>query len=432
MKIEEKTDVKIEIEQIKNLKAVFYMDLSSSQSNKMVVIPALMIVYGNEKVLCLSVHDKYFEAFYQKVRSVYLKELNEVMEDSRTDPFCLHRKIKIDDLTKRVLEQGNIDMIDKVYREYNKENAYEDSLFFHEDKIKPIIPILKYHIIKVLSLLDKVVTGNEENFRLFHNYLSFYFNIDGNPTLIPILMDEVRNNEVIFKVLGLFQERIVTNIKVAFMDDGIKIDIIIDEMNFLDSYNYHVKDKKFVLEHETYLRGELKILENVDMPKTVNENSHLITGDYEWYKFPWEALYGIIENENLLNLNERITHSQNVYMEVKDDSFLIMEFISKCFQRLSTKALIMEDLIIDSVSSKKIGLKCDDGYIIETSFNSRGMNGYYKEHLGGKYYYCLVRGSNIQEIDLNNMIIINHGCEIFYKTDLLKKSKIKKLMSGVK
>ena len=431
MKLKNMEEVRIEIEQIKNLKAVYYIDISSSNNNMMTIIPALMIVYDNQKVLCLSLHDKYFEAFYQKVREVYLKEKDEVLEDDRTDPFKLNRKIKMDALTEKILLQGNIDTIDKVYHEYSDDEAYNESLLFREDQIKPIIPILKYHIIKVLGLLDKVVSIPNNSYKLYQNYLSFCFNIDGNPMLIPVYIEKFENNKICFKIAGLFDQRMVTTISIGFCDDGIKINVLVEDMDFLDSYFYHVRDGKVVLEHQTFLQNEMKILETVEMGNEKYESNNLLMENFNWYKLPWGALYGVMEDENRLNPNESIVHSHYAYLE-KNEDLLLLEFISKRFQRRGTKSLIIEDLVIDSMSRKIIGVKMDNTYLIETSFLSRGMSGYYKEHLEGKYFYSIVEASEVEKIDMTKRKTISKEKGFITKCDLLRREKMKVLISEVK
>ena len=145
MVINSMEDVLIEIYNIKNIEKIKILNFSLKKETNLDIIPSLIVIYDNGKSLILNERDKYFKTFVKKVTEVYNDEKDREISNN-IDPFKLNKKIDISKHDEEILKNGLLTSINKEYEFYKDKKEYNESMFFKQDEIKSIFPILKYHI----------------------------------------------------------------------------------------------------------------------------------------------------------------------------------------------------------------------------------------------------------------------------------------------
>ena len=175
MTITSMDDILIKIYNIKNIEKIKILNFSLKKDSNIDVIPSLLVIYNNGKTLILNERDKYFKTFVKKVTEVYNDEKDRT-ESNNIDPFNLRKEIEISSHDKEILENGILANISKEYKFYEDKYEYDESLFFTEDEIKTLFPILKYHLEDFFKSNGLEISNN------FKGYQNRYFTetkIDG-------------------------------------------------------------------------------------------------------------------------------------------------------------------------------------------------------------------------------------------------------------
>ena len=184
----------IRIYQIKDIEEISYQDLvPSSNEGKINVLPSLYVTYDGGKYLSLCSQDKYFDVFVRKVFQVYNLEKDRVIVDPDFDPFGSRTKLRIDDRTKAILESGNLTRINEIYCFYDQKKSYENSLVFQNDKLKLLLPVIKYHLKQLFDCTDRVITMEETLINGYRNNYGIMYKLDG--VIDTLLINFINNSD---------------------------------------------------------------------------------------------------------------------------------------------------------------------------------------------------------------------------------------------
>lgn len=428
----------IDIYNIRNIEVVDIYDIMVPGTNKMDVIPSMLVIYDSGKTINLCSRDKYFNLLVRKVIEVYNDEKNNIVEDSLTDPFRLRNSIKISERTKCILESGTLTDINGLYKFYDGKKNYEWSLLFTSDKVKLLIPIIKYHINQLFFVTDKSVSFLECLNGYKNNYmLSGYVN--GIFKYFPLRFDETDDNEYVVEVGGLLENNSTIFVNIKFLKDRISVDININNYNIVGTFMYLVSTE--VIKEIASIKRDnaLVYYRNSDLSLCNNLYNSITDFDQnielKWFRLPWGAIYGINTSIEKLGENERIIQIYNMYVDnSNENSFMRKEYFSKNYIRSGIVSNFGENISLDEVVKNTIGvcLNKEDGiYLIETSFlDTMHSNGYYDEKLRGKYFYHLMQSGSIRDIDGEKLV--NIGCEdgILEDSDILNDDLVLKLVRG--
>ena len=428
----------IDIYNIRNIEVVNIYDIMVPGTNKMDVIPSMLVIYDGGKTINLCSRDKYFNLLVRKVIEVYKDEKNNVLEDSLTDPFRLRNGIKISDRTKSILESGTLTATNDLYKFYDGKKNYECSLLFTNDKVKLLIPIIKYHINQLFFVTDKNVH--------FLDYLNGYKNnymlsgyVNGIFKYFPLRFDEIDDNEYVVEIGGLLENNSTIFINIKFLKDRISVDININKYNIIGTFIYLVSTE-VIKEIASIKRDNVLVYyRNSDLSLCNNLYNSITDFDQnielKWFKLPWDAIYGINTKIEKLSENERIIQIYNMYVDSSDEySFMRREYFSKNYIRSGIVSNFGENISLDEVVKNTIGVclnKDDCTYLIETSFlDTMHSNGYYVEKFSGNYFYHLMQSSSIRDIDRGKLVTISHEDGVLEDSDFLNDDLVLKLVRG--
>lgn len=394
--------VLIEINKIKNLEMIkFYYILDS--------IPSISIIYDNGKILNLCSRDKFFIELVRKVKDVY----NEEKDKQILKPFG-GSTLDVDDLTKNMLENGNIENINNIYDGYTDKCAYDQTLLLQKDKIMPILTILEYHLKDFLSKTDMNVSFSNKLIGYRNNY-TIEGTLNGNPKIFKIRVIQEDENNYTFKVGGILNLGNEIDVNVSFKKDKIVIYLDIDNYNFSGTYEYYFDKDKLISSIHISDNDTLKCYKKSELPKAKNG----------FYLLPWNALYGL----NAKNDND-IVEQHLIYLDETDNYSLCKENYFKSYFKNGNK---YAEIILDAMKKDTFCIPLEDlenVYLIETLFsNTRGTNGYYKEFLSDNYFYNLARANDIKSIKQDDMIPIDKDM-VLSRSDFSNKDNMLKLVRG--
>ena len=429
----------VEIYSIKNIEEVNFTDLMPiSTDEKIKVIPSLLIKYNGGKYLNLCSKDKYFDVFVKKVYEIYQKEKDREIKDTRFGPFGSTSKIRIDSKTKEILESGDLTRINEVYKFYDNKKSYNNSLLFQIDELRLILPIIKYHIKKLLDLTDITINFKENEIYGYRNKYTINSIINGINS--KVLIDFIKENQNTFSINLKSLEKVFEpmSVKLIFEKDSIIINITIQNNDLssndiykaeLDVVNHIfnvVKDGKEIFYKEQYLEKqniELINLTNIDTEETLT-----------WYKLPWTGYYGINNQVKRFSPIDSFVIMHNKYLGIAEDEFMIKEHKAEVYHRDRTFTVNSNDVVLDEVCKTIYGIRpMDNIYIIETSFDDEiHENGYYDTYLSGRYYYHVIECDQLQTLEKRKLVSISKDDDIITNADLLVAEDVKKLIRGKK
>ena len=430
MKLKVTDEELIKIYNIRNIESIKFTDLMGHNDDKLIIVPSLMVVYDNGKFINLCSKDKHFDIFVKKVLEVYNDEKNNSLEDSLTDPFKLHKFIQIDEKTKRILENGSLNIKNDLYTFYENKEFFESSLIFEIDEVKSILDIVKYHLKDVLSRININIYFNDLITGYKNNY-AIYSNINGKEDFI--LLKYTKDDKYNFEISNILKEKIF--LKINFKNDRIYISCDIPKLDLYSNDTYLISTN--VIKHIKEIKRNKKNIcyENYDLEETENPNKNLLYGikEVKWFKLPWNAYYGINNHIYDISETEKISEIYNVYLATNNYLFYRREHFFKSYKRKNTVSVTGKSVVLDEVESVTTGVNIDKRlFLIETKFNKvNNPNGYYKLGLENKYFYHLVKSKlpSILEIDKDNFVSISKD-DVFEKGDLLENDKILKLVGG--
>ena len=437
MKIDKMDNLLIEINSLKNIRSIKYNDLYLTMNNKISILPSIIVFYDNMKCINLCINDKYFYELLRKVKEIYLEEKEKETKDIYGKSFysSLNLKIEIDPLTKLMLEESNLDELIKSYSFYDKDKSYNESLLFTTDEINTLLPIVKYNIKETLKQFDKTIVFNEK-YDGYRNKLSFNTSLDGlfHPLLVDFNKKSFNNYE--FIINNLFDNIKRLKIDIEFKNDGIVIKNIIDEILYENKYEYQIKDNEVVEVHTTHINNELTLYSENVLEKKDNKYKNItdfnISEEMNWYKLPWNSLFGYKKESTKISEIEEIEYIHNNYFSLYDNGFISRDSISKVYKK-NIKAYDLLKVELERIDRVNTGINKDNEFwIIESKFNKNGTNGYYKNYLADKYYYYTCKYEELESININELITLDKETyEVFDKTDLLRKNKMLTIIKGV-
>ncbi len=429
----------IEIYQLHNLESVQLWDLTQINSDKMTIIPALLVVYDGGKYLNISAKDPHFPIFAKKVVEVYNDEKNNILEDGLTDPFHLRPNIDIDEHTKAVLESGELTAINEIYRFYENKASYNGTLLFEIDEVKSLLPIIKYHLEKFYKSTNHTVVfqGDVNGYRSVYNIEA---TVDGVATTIPLVFNKDSENDYTILVGGINTKPTPYELHISFKNTAIEVAMAIPLYNVTCYATYELTQGAPKMTYRVYKDGAIIIYENQDLPTANNQWSNLADLDYDshlsWYSLPWHALYGVENTITDISPTEKTVAVHSMYLETLPSAFKRREFYSQTYHRNKTATLDAQAMCLDEVSKNISGvcLSTELGvYAIETRFTEtpQESSGYYQEQLKNRYFYHLVQTPNgLKGITRAALKSISQTDNVLGASDLLNKTKILELVKG--
>lgn len=413
------------INELKNIQAISYRDLSSSTGSKNIIVPGFLVVYDGMKTLFLTVNDKYYQEFIQKLREVYLKEKDNVVEEN----ILGTHHITIDEFTKQLLTEGNLDEVSELYSFYQGKTGYKNRLFFEIDEIKAIASIIKYHIKETLKYFDYVIEFDNQ-IRGYNGTYSLDATYNGLPTIVPFTINKTSFDTYELKIGGLLTKAIPIKMLISFQEKGLTVNSSIDELKFTNTHIYHLDKEEAYIRKYAYLSGELKAYEVKDLTKGNNEYNNLIltqNGEIiNWYQLPWNAMLGYCQNEKASDNQETMKYTRNIYFSLESNYFISKDNSSKKYQKDSTVLTERRSLLLDRARKNTIGIIRNGIALIETSFSSDGVTGFYQTNLSGRYFYHIASSNNFESIDKEKTIPLSRQDGVFDSSDI-QGNKIKKL-----
>ena len=241
----------IEIYNIRNLESVKVWEFVDVFGTESLIVPAILIVYDGGKNLNLCAKDEYFDLFVKKVMQVYQDEKKDILEDGLTDPFKLHTKIDIDETSKKILESGSLNNVSDIYSFYKGKDGFDVSFIFQIDEVNSLIDILKYHIMKLFTYTDQVVSFSSLGVTGYRNNYTMAGKINGIDIVFPLVYEKSDNNVYEFWVGGLIPSVQPVNVKIEFKPDGIYVYLNIEAYDLEANFKYSITN------------GMVKVIEDV-------------------------------------------------------------------------------------------------------------------------------------------------------------------------
>jgi len=259
----------VQIYNIRNLESVKVWDLVQNEIGKRVIVPAIMIIYDGGKQLNLCAKDKYFDIYVKKVVEVYKDEKDNILEDNLTDPFRLKSRIDIDDNTKKIFESGNLEKINEIFHFYQGKEAYDESLMFQIDEVRPLIKLVQYHIRRLFDNTDRNISFNDEFSGYRDNYL-MSGQINGIESYFPF---SYQNNDDSYEfwVNGLVNQNKTVKVSVSFKKDEISVEVKIDGFELDQEFKTDVYEYKVITDKVLTLE-ELELIKPKILAKANSEN----------------------------------------------------------------------------------------------------------------------------------------------------------------
>lgn len=428
----------VQIYNIRNLESVKVWDLVQNEIGKRVIVPAIMIIYDGGKQLNLCAKDKYFDIYVKKVVEVYKDEKDNILEDNLTDPFRLKSRIDIDDNTKKIFESGNLEKINEIFHFYQGKEAYDESLMFQIDEVRPLIKLVQYHIRRLFDNTDRNISFNDEFSGYRDNYL-MSGQINGIESYFPF---SYQNNDDSYEfwVNGLVNQNKTVKVSVSFKKDEISVEVKIDGFELVEVSRYIITNGVIKEIHDVTRRGITVGYKNNDLERLdenplqniaeLDENANL-----KWYKLPWGAVYGCEIAVEDVSITEKIIEIQNIYVDTFDGGFIKKEYYSKNYKRNKTVTLNAEDMMLDELKKTVVGISIDkDGklFVIETSFDKDGnQEDFYNGTYGGRHFYhgCYA-DEGIKSVEKRRLVTLSRKQNVINNSDLVNKYRILKLVKG--
>ena len=425
MQIIRDEDRLLEISQIKDIERISFQDIFATEGHTPVILPGFIITYGDKNtMLFLTAQDKFFEEYVRKIREVYLEEKDHVIREGIMGKQYIH----IDDLSRQMLLNGDLDNVDGIYKHYDGEESYKESLLFEEDRLTAQLPIIEYHlreIAKTFGLTIGKITTSEGINGVYYMKTT----IGKKPVILPVYFEQ-RENDWKIEIGNVLEDSIPLQIEGTYTKDGIKVHAYIEEYNYSDYTTYTLDKKKMTKAREITYNGKMIHYKEEDLPQVDGTipNTYVElddeNDDLEWYQLPWNAFLGTKEKDLCLKEDGEIEEGEGehrlidrkiVYVSPRKDSFYIKEIATKRYQRRIDDRTLAQSVVLDSVNKSVIGRQKDNISLLETHFADGGVRGFYKTQLAGNYFYQIVEG----EFKKENKKFIGREDGLQDKTDLL-------------
>ncbi len=429
--------VLISIYNIRNIESIKIWDLVQNGTNRMLVVPAIIVMYDGGKQLNLCAKDKYFDIYVKKIVQVYNDEKENILEDSLTDPFKLRTNIDIDDYTKQILDSGILEKVNLIYDFYQEKESYDKSLMFQIDEVKSLINIVQYHIKRLFVNTDINVTFDSELSGFRDNYVMIG-KIDGIDHYFPFTYQKL-DNSYEFYVNGLINQNRSVRVNITFKNDEISVLVDINDYELSEVSKYLITNGVVKEIHDVtrkgitigYKNNDLELLKENPLCNIANLDEET---NLRWFVLPWGAIYGCDTKLEDVSNTEKIIQIQNMYLDIFDGGFIKKEYYSKNYKRNKTATINAEDMMLDSIMKSVLGINIDkDGklFVIETTFAKEGTSSdYYNNSNCSRYFYHGCYVNNISDIERRKLIPLNRKQNVISNSDLVNKYRILKLVNG--
>ena len=225
----------IKIYEIKNMELIKFYDLTLSNNNKQIIVPGLLIFYDKGKFLNLSIKDKYFEVYVNKVIEVYKEEKDKIVDDNS---FFYH-KLNVDLYSQKILDNCDILKKNKITEFYQEMDSFGSSLPFECDEIKNILDIIYYEI-KSFGKFSNLTIDLTNNINGYRTNYSLECKINDIFTYLLIHYDRIDDNNYLVSIGNLGRINKTLNIHISFKDDQINITSKFNDILFDDIFkNFH-------------------------------------------------------------------------------------------------------------------------------------------------------------------------------------------------
>ncbi len=421
----------LEINKIKNIKAISLTSLMMTKDTN-VGVPTIVCVYDDGvKTLCYSGIDKEFLHFYEIVRRVYETEskTRDILIDNETLSFLTTKveDLKLDELKKEI---GSISTKNRKINYKIKENE----MYFK---------MLKYVLEDILKFINrnvelKTLKGINKTFALIGTE-------DGLSKNFPFEYSYDEDfNKRIFIFPGIFNQfhELVINI---IEDNPLKIEFSSPQEKLVGDIEYIVNGNKGFSSTTLYVDGEciykkqkdLKILEN----NPYEEIFKLMGINGKCVVLPWGDARVVTNTLTTNEIEQSVTKITDFKINTSGTHISITETMVETLSKDNYRG-IKGKLNITSLEEKKITnlylVRCEEeNYIIrETSFIPSLLGrGLYKSELAGNHFYKIykVNANTLENLEPNSIQeVLNEVEENDKGYQLLNEFELKLLLRRTK
>ncbi len=425
MLVKRASDLEMQIEQLKDLKSIFYQDIYlGNTSGKERVLPGFLVFYGNGKELFLTVNDPFFASFVKRLREVYLEEKDRVLRESVLGPVS----IEISDLAKTILLNGELEVAPSYLKKYEGSDSYSDSLLLEEDRVKAFFPVVEYHLRKVMRDFQIEMGDIQLSDGINGNYY-LKTTIHQAPILLPIsFQQEGMNYEIM--IGNLFSNCIPLQMNLSFVKDGIRVLSSIPEYDYYDYFNYMLEGGIPFRQEEIEWNGKMIRFEKEHLTKVEDLPSNILPKEefIHWYLLPWNGFLGVSEKKNSLTDQDSLLERHIYSIWRSNDNYFENEYSSKQYQRNQPSEVDFVKVVLDTFYKTNIGIKDGDYRLMETKFSDDGKTGFYQEKLANNHFYCISDALSWDHFD-DHSCFLGRQDGVEDKADLLDSKIYAKRMS---
>ena len=451
-------DVLIAIKNIKDINYIKFYDLTANDSNGLIVVPTLIINYGNNSTMNMSVKDIHFHDFVQKVIDVYQEEKKDYTEVHEVDvevenngkkeivtkkmipsdinpetgeieytelpPFFTKKIVVMNKRTKAILDKTDILNKNEISSFYENKDGFTGSYKYEIDEVKSIMSIVKYMISEFMKFANLNVEINSD----VNGYQTEYTmetKINGEFVYLTLLYDKLNEND--YKVAAYFDDEPL-DIEISFDDDSVYVKGKYKSIAI--SYEFSVNKKNGYYLKEIFRDGNLVNFDPGNLPVTDINDRNLIDlekkDNSKWYLLPWGGYLGFNGKEERVDDTTTIDTNHVTYYEKSTDNFYKREFYTKKVERDATDTKKASSIVLDELRKITSGYNQKPYYVIETLFRNARGDGIYQEKYNGKYFYHIVEADDLSKVDKDNLISVKKE-DINDISDLVNESVLNKI-----
>lgn len=372
----------IEIEQIKNLNAIYFYNLVPETSLDKKLL-GLKVTYNNNQVLEYKYTDEYFEDFVIKVLETYQTEQNK------------HNIIILNDFTKEIIEKySKLDF--KEPSEIPNANESSINLINNDDfNIKLLEDFFKDIISSLLSLYfnEEIKINNLKGYR---NHYTIEYEVNEEKKFIPIIITSSNNYTYSFRINNINNIIMSLNGNLKINDNYIECKYSNKDNSIIGNYFYHVNKDKC----ENYILYNNK-------PCYIKKNKNEITPEEEnlinlYLNYlgidTYDSISKITTNDYILckNIsNEEETHQIFCHIRITPNLVRIIKTTKQGIMQYDEQFLISfeeakEETIFKLINNKELDTT-SDYILVQTKYLPTAKSrGNYKTKLCNKYIYKLL------------------------------------------
>ena len=434
---------RIAISEIRNIESIRFSDLGvahtgsskTSLYNELIndgntlIKPILTITYDGAHILVLTSDDINFDYFVKKVREVYLKEKDQLIEGS-----LIKRNIDIDEVSKKILLSDTITQTSSLYSFYDGKESFDKSLISSEKETRSLLPLIEYIINSNLSNIGKTFKMGKD----FTGYApsgtyTLYGSIDGIYLPIPIHIEKYDNTYFLY-ISNVFEE--LTPLKVSIDFTRTKLNIVsnLPELGYQMIESFEYLAGKLRNEKEVYVSGKCVFVNPIiidDKVESPNISKIDESDTLDWFNLPWGAKLGFKNEETRIDDTSKTCYKKIQYIDSNDKEFINIESAEERFLRKTADFRDVKNIIFDDVDKIMVGFKDNNTIFIETSFSENGATGEYKEKFADKRFYHCSSVESFDDITKENIYPVKREYGVYEPGDLKENYKIRKVTKRV-